>query len=369
MERDGENIFLPCFLATGVGSLPHGDVKGACALIARTLPQTPFWPQLPKHSILESMNVQVSPGLPFLKVEEEKGEVFFDGARDRAQELEGVYQSYLTADEVSYAIPTAYAGGLEGMMGYLKENQVSPLRFFKGQIVGPVTFGLSVRDPEGKNLIHNEVTFDAVMKGLLLRGRWIIRRMKKFCEEVILFIDEPGLSGYGSAFFSVEASAITGRLNEMIEEFQAQGVRVGVHCCGNTDWSLLLRTKADIINFDAWSFFERFALYPEAIHEFLSRQGILAWGIVPTSEFTGKETVAVLKERLEREFCELKRRGIREEILRERSLLTTSCGMGLMTVKDAERAMGLLAELSRQMRKEYLGAERSDGAEKLKIIV
>lgn len=367
MEKDDKKKLLPCLLATGVGSLPHADVSGACALIARTVPQTPFWPQLPKHSILESMNVQVSPGLPFLKVEEIKGEVFFDATLDQARELEAAYQSYLTADETSYAIPAAYAGGLEGMVGYLKGNQVLPLRFFKGQIVGPVTFGLSVQDNDGKSLIHNEVAFDAVMKGLLLRGRWIIRRMKKICEEVILFIDEPGLSGYGSAFFSVDASTITGRLNEMIEEFQAQGVRVGVHCCGNTDWSLLLRTKADIINFDAWSFFERFSLYPEALNDFLSRHGVLAWGIVPTSEFTGKETVEVLKEKLEREFHELKSRGISQEILRERSLLTTSCGMGLMSVEDAEKAMGLLAELSRRMRKDYFTTENAESAEKVRV--
>jgi hypothetical protein len=353
MERDDKKKFLPCFLATGVGSLPHADVSGACALISRTLPQTPFWPQLPKHSILESMNVQVSPGLPFLKVEGTKGEVSFDATLDPAREMEAVYQSYLADDETSYAIPLEYAGGLEGMVAALKGEPALPLRFFKGQIVGPITFGLSVQDRSGKDLIHNEVAFDAVMKGLLLRGRWIIRRMKEVCEEVILFIDEPGLSGYGSAFFSVEASTITGRLNEMIEDFQARGVRVGVHCCGNTDWSLLLRTKADIINFDAWSFFESFSLYPEALNDFLSRHGVLAWGIVPTSEFTGKETVEVLKEKLEREFHELKSMGIPQEILRERSLLTTSCGTGLMSVEDAEKAMGLLAKLSRRLREEY----------------
>ncbi len=364
MKKEDQKEFLPCFLATGVGSLPHRDVLRACALIARTMPETPFWPQLPKHSILESMNVQVSPGLPFLKVEEKKGEVFFDSTRDQAQELQIVYQSYLTSDEASYAIPAPFAGGLEGMVGCLKKNIGLPPRFFKGQIAGPITFGLSVQDPEGKSLIHNEVAFDAVMKGLLLRGRWLIRRMKEICEHVILFIDEPGLSGYGSAFFSVDGSTVIERLNEMIDEFQNHGARVGVHCCGNTDWSLLLRTKADIINFDAWSFFDRFALYPDALNEFLSRQGVLAWGIVPTAEFTGKETVEVLKEKLEKEFRELQSRGMRQEILRERCLLTTSCGMGLMSVEDAEKAMTLLAELSKQMRKEYFTAESAEGAKK-----
>ena len=156
------------------------------------------------------------------------------------------------------------------------EMRKPALEFFKGQMVGPITFGLAIQDGHGKDIIHNDVAFDAIMKGLLLRGRWIIQRMKTVCEEVIFFIDEPGLSGYGSAFFSVDGPTITQRLNEAIEEFQAQGARVGVHCCGNTDWSLLLATKADIINFDAWGFWERFSLYPEAVEEFLSRGGVLA---------------------------------------------------------------------------------------------
>jgi hypothetical protein len=189
--------------------------------------------------------------------------------------------------------------------------------------------------------------------------------MKKVCEDVILFLDEPGLSGYGSAFFSVDGATITGRLNEAIEEFQAQGARVGVHCCGNTDWSLLLSTKAHILNFDAWGFWEHFSLYPEAVEGFLSRGGVLAWGIVPTSEFTGRETVEVLMEKLGAGFRALVGKGVCEETLRERCLLTTSCGMGLMSVEDAEKAMGLLAELSRRMREKYFTAESAESKSRM----
>ncbi len=362
MERSDKKKFRPCFLATGVGSLPHTDPKRALALITRSFPRTPFWPQLPKHSVLESMNVQVSPGFPFLKVDESKGEVSFDATLDEAQELEKVYRLYLAGDMESYRFPARYAGGFEGMVQHLEERKLS-LQFFKGQIVGPITFGLAIQDGHGKDIIHNEVAFDAIMKGLLLRGRWIIQRMKTVCEDVILFIDEPGLSGYGSAFFSVDGPTITRRLNEAIEEFQAQGAWVGVHCCGNTDWSLLLATKADIINFDAWGFWERFSLYPEAVEEFLSRGGVLAWGIVPTSEFTGRETVEGLMEKLEAGFRGLAGKGIPEETLRERCLITPSCGMGLMSVEDAEKAMGLLAELSGRMREKYFTAESAEGAE------
>jgi len=323
MERSDKKKFRPCFLATGVGSLPHTDPKRALALITGSFPRTPFWPQLPKHSVLESMNVQVSPGLPFLKVDESKGEISFDATLDEAKELEKAYSLYLAGDVESYRLPARYAGGFEGMVQQL-ERRKPALEFFKGQMVGPITFGLATQDGHGKDIIHNDVAFDAIMKGLLLRGRWIIRRMKTVCEEVIFFIDEPGLSGYGSAFFSVDGSTITQRLNEAIEEFQAQGAWVGVHCCGNTDWGLLFNTKADIINFDAWGFFDRLVLYAKAVERFISRGGVLAWGIVPTSEFTGQETVEVLMERLEAGFHDLIDKGIPEKILRERCLLTPS---------------------------------------------
>lgn len=369
MEKFPRKRFLPGFMATGVGSLPHAEINQVCDLISRTLSRTPFWPQLPKRSVLESMIVQVSSGLPFLKVEEKKGEVFFDAALDEARELEKVYDAYLTGNAKSYSIPAAYGGGFEGMVQYLGKEKSVPLRFFKGQMVGPITFGLSIKDNNGKSIIHNEVFFDALMKGLLLRGQWIIQKMKTVCEDVILFIDEPGLSSYGSAFFSVDASTIKGRLNEMIEYFQTKGALVGVHCCGNMDWSLLMKTKADIINFDAWGFFERFSLYSDALKDFFSRDGILAWGIVPTSEFTGQETVEGLMEKLKGELKELADKGIPQEVLRQRCLLTSSCGMGLMSVENAEKAMGLLGELSRRMREKYFTAESAEGAEKETVIL
>jgi hypothetical protein len=352
MVSSGTEKFTPRFLATGVGSLPHRDVGKACALIARTFPRTPFWPQLPKLSLLESMNIQVSPGLPFLRVDEEKGEVHFDPTRDEASELEKVYRAYLSGEIEPYGLPSRYAAGFEGMVRHLGEKDRASLQFFKGQVVGPITFGLAINDGRGKNVIHNEGVFDGLLKGIILRGRWIIQRMKRVHPRVIIFLDEPGLSGYGSAFFSVDGETIVRRLDEVIEDFQAQGVLTGIHCCGNTDWSLLLRTKADIINFDAWGFFDRFSLYLDGIRNFLSRGGTLAWGIVPTSEFTGKETVEGLRAKLEGEFSELSGKGISEKTLRERCLLTPSCGMGLMSLEDAEKAMTLLGELSARMRAE-----------------
>ena len=32
-------------------------------------------------------------------------------------------------------------------------------------------------------------------------------------------------------------------------------ITLGIHCCGNTDWSLLLNAPIDILSFDSYGFF------------------------------------------------------------------------------------------------------------------
>lgn len=345
--------FIPALTATGVGSLPHQDLSCAINLITDILPDTPFWPQLPKYSPLENMITQVSPGLPFLKVDEEKGEIFFADDREAASALEKVYRAYLEKDYFAYSLPSRYIVGLDEMIKHL-QTLSAPLKFFKGQMAGPITFGLAVKDKEGKDLIHNEVIFDALLKALILRGCWLIQRMKEVKARIIFFLDEPALAGLGSAFFTVSPEIIRRTWEEVITAWQTQGAIVGIHCCGNTDWSLLLESKVDIINFDAWSFWERFVLYRDGLVDFLARGGILAWGIVPTAEFSGMENLEIIMTRLERELDELAQKGLDKRKLFAQSLITPSCGMGLLSEKNAEKVLSLLGELSKQMQQKYL---------------
>ncbi len=47
------------------------------------------------------------------------------------------------------------------------------------------------------------------------------------------------------------------------------GAVAGVHCCGNTDWTILIDAGVDMINFDAFEYGETIALYPDAVKGFL----------------------------------------------------------------------------------------------------
>ena len=78
-----------------------------------------------------------------------------------------------------------------------------------------------------------------------------------------------------------------------------EGGITGIHCCGNADWPLLFRTGVDIVSFDASSYLDKVLLYPRRDQGILHRGGSLAWGIVPTTGFTGKETADSLIDQLE----------------------------------------------------------------------
>ena len=84
----------------------------------------------------------------------------------------------------------------------------------------------------------------------------------------------------------------------------------------------------------------------------MERGGILGWGIVPTLnlEAAATETVESLEVKFEEQVAELERRGHGREALLSQTLLTPSCGMGTLSEELAERALGLLKELSERLR-------------------
>ena len=118
---------------------------------------------------------------------------------------------------------------------------------------------------------------------------------------------------------------------------------------------MLLGTSTDIISFDAYNYAESLTLYPAEVKRFLSRNGAIAWGIVPNDEKQlAGETASSLKDRLEEAMAPFTRNGIPFKQLIEQGLLTPSCGLASLTEEAAARVLELLAELSLNIRKRYM---------------
>ena len=333
-------------LPTIIGSMPHSDPVEACAQVRHYLKDIPAWPQLPKRSFLENMYVQFSEGFPGVVVKDDK--IFIDRSRDLDKPLEKLYAAYLDNDFGKYPISTDYAAGLHA---FLALTDLSPL-VVKGQIVGPVTWGLTVADDSRRAIIYDDVLGDAAAKLLRLKASWQEIMLNRISKNTIIFVDEPYMASFGSAFVSISRAKVI----ELLEDVFA-GIRglKGVHCCGNTDWSILLETSADIISFDAYNYAESLSLYPAEVKKFLDREGTIAWGIIPNQEESlAKETVASLKDRLEEAMAPFTRKGICFKQLIEQGLLTPCCTLTSLSSQAAGQALKLLGELSVKMRNRYL---------------
>jgi len=334
-------------LPTIIGSMPHTDPQAACENIIHYLKDIPAWPQLPRRSFLENMYVQFSQGFPGVVVEENR--IYVDRSRDLNKPLEELYAAYLENNVDKYPVSPDYAAGLHG---FLVLKNLSP-RAVKGQITGPVTWGLTVTDENKRAIIYDDVLGDAVAKLLRLKASWQEKKLSQISKNTIIFVDEPYMAAFGSVGVQLSKERIISLLEEVLGGIS---LLKGVHCCGNTDWSVLLATSVDIISTDTYNYAQSLSLYPAEVKKFLDRGGTIAWGIIPNDEQSlAKESVASLNDRLEEAMAPFTRKGIRFKQLIKQGLLTPSCGLGsIATEEAARRVLELLAELSIRIRKRYM---------------
>ncbi len=228
---------------------------------------------------------------------------------------------------------------------------VMPGMWAKGQVTGPVSLGLSVTDQDRYAILYHDLLGDVVVKMLAMNARWQVRQLRAVRPQVLIFVDEPYLVSFGSAYVSLERDAVIAMLNEVFAAIHSEGALAGVHCCGNTDWSLLLDTSVDVLNLDAFGYLEALSLYPAELRAFLDRGGIIAWGIVPNNETIHNLSAGDLAERLWDGLRQLGERAaargvhIAPEDLLERGLLTPSCGLGTASPEVADQVYATLTAL------------------------
>ena len=343
--------FSPQGLATAIGSFPHREPAAACELILKYIPEIPIWPQLPNADFREQMEIQYSEGMPCVVVDEEKERIYFETGGDPTGELEKFYENVVEENLDHFRITPEYSRGLYCMEEKLASMDLGTIQFLKCHVTGPLTFGLSKTDENKRSIYYNEIFRDVVVKGIAMKARWLLQRFHPLGCRQICFVDEPIFSAFGSStYVSLQRSDVVGCLGEVVEAIHEEGALAGTHCCGNTEWTILIDAGVDIMSFDAFGYGETIAYYADRIKDFLENGGILACGIVPTSEMIREQTPESLAGRLNAFVKNLTSKGIGENIVLQQCMLTPSCGTGSLTVALAEEIFGKLSDLSRLIR-------------------
>lgn len=347
----------PHACATLVGSMPHNDRGKAIEAILRAVPQIPVWPQLASFPA-EQMMTQYIEGLPGIRSEAGRTYVRTDTA-EFDQELLAFYEEYLEVESGAKGIEgSRFKMGAETGATFFQFVETlgrsqADIKAVKGQVVGPFTLLAGLKDQEDRALLYDERLQDAVAKHLAMKAAWQIGRLRAFGRPVIIFIDEPALAGFGSsAFISVTRELVQSLLKEVVDGIHRANGLAGLHVCANTDWLLAFESGVDIINFDAYNYFERFALYRDAFARYMDQGRIIAWGMVPTSDQNAilAESAQSLADKWFAQIQQLATPQLPPRAILAQSIFTPSCGCGCLTESVAETVLGLTGSLSDLMK-------------------
>ena len=215
-------------LTTAMAVMPHRDVDRA--LSAALSLDVPFWPQLPLLSYYEDMYVQASERFPGIVLDMEKRTIRFS-IEKFGIELEEALSHFEEPEyfDVSEKYSAVYRRFLE--LNLIDRPAI------RGQLEGPVSFGLNVLDQDKRPILFNDTVRAFMLDFLAKRINAQLNRLKTLNPNAFMFVDEPGLQYIFSALSGYDS--VSARRD--MEYFFAEVERPrGVHLCGNPDWDFLL---------------------------------------------------------------------------------------------------------------------------------
>jgi len=355
-------MFQPACRPILIGSLPLADHRQAMDLIAAHSPEIPLWPQLPKLPG-EGRVRQFLGGLPGLCDHGGKT-VISSYTADFPAAMAAFYDDALSLEGTApvvfperFHLSSSTAQGFFTFLDYLKHRPAASFTV-KGQITGAVTVGIGISDAHGRPILHDDNLRDMLIRLLAAKAAWQVGQLAPFAAAVppIIFVDEPGLVSFGSSGFAgVSRETAIETTTSLLNSIKAAGGLAGLHICANGDWGPALSSPAEIISFDAYSYFDNFLLYRQELCAFLARGGVLAWGIVPTGDpkAVAEESAPALFQRWLAQLRDLAGFGFSEQQLAAQTLIAPSCGTGSLSRELAEKVLGMTAATSRLARNHF----------------
>lgn len=317
---------LPPGTSTGVGALPHRSAGEAAQFALREY-DVPAIPSLPRRSPAESMVAQAVVGINGITA--------------------GQYGSLaVDARSIDPCAPvhTDIAGdGFRGMRSFLHRAAMAgydgPIKW---QFVGPVTLGVALTRAGVRDELAFTVAARAVRSHLSALSAAVASALPRSPQLIV--VDEPWVGELLSPGFPIAPDPAIDLLSGAMASVSGVAT-VGVHCCARADIASLLSAGPDVVSVPVHPTMANVAGY---LASFLAGGGQVAWGVVPTD---GPMFLSVERSwRAIRELWdELVRRGVEPELLREHSLVTPHCGLGMHTPAIAERVCSTTRQVGQRL--------------------
>lgn len=316
--------------ATGVGSLPGGDIGEALRVVLGELPDLPYLPELPDRGPGADLVGRTAGALVDLHVDlQPSGWRLVDRPGRDVRRTRDLAERDLDA--------------LEELAG----DHQGPL---KVQIGGPWTLAASVELSRGDKALADPGACRDLTESLAEGVRRLIDQIRRRVPGArpVLQVDEPSLpavlagriptaSGYGT-LRTVDEPTAQGALAQLLA---AAGVPTVLHCCApGVPVGLAARAGARAVSFDLGLLGTR---YDDQLGEAVEAGLSLFCGVVPaTGPVTGEAARLAAPVR-----ALWRRLGFGADLLPERVVVTPTCGQAGATPDHARAALRLAGQTAR----------------------
>lgn len=352
--RRAVQLLPPC-ATTGIGSLPHTQLELALQMALQV--DIPYLPQLPIGNPGEFMIPSALDGLPGMSFDSE-GMVTVDlktweAERDRfGQAIESALQS----GDVAAFEPSPVA--CRAWKPFLWEVENRKLALAKAQLAGPTTVRWVAKTSDGQPVSQVPALDQQIFRLLTARMLALAKALRRAGATPLLFIDEPGLYALDRA--DPRHLMALQELKLLVVALRREGALVGLHCCSNTEWGLVLDLGLDLLSLDVRLSLDALLEEREAYQRFVDSGAILSLGIIPT-DLSSTFEVRDLVESVEASIRATLPPGHPLADALSQMLLTPACGLAMRTVIDAERIFEQLKDAQRALR-QIADAERAQAA-------
>ena len=228
-------------------------------------------------------------------------------------------------------------GGAEALLAVLGDDVPA----VKTQATGPVTLALGflAAGHPGESLL------DCVVTGLTDRVDNHVASLaaRLPSADITLIFDEPGLSGLLIPGFPITSEDAGQVLRKVIT---AAPVPAGVHCCADTDWSVVASAGPSLISWDINALGAAFLEHVEAIAAATWEGMGFIWGVAPTQT---QPVPSDLGGRLQRIVGRLVMSGAKMAGLLEDAMFSPACGLAGLTEGQAEIVARTVVQLAEEL--------------------
>ncbi len=324
-------------MSMAIGSLPHLSVSDAMSL-SRSATDIITIPTLPKRSPAENMIAQALVGLNGVTVGQ-YGSIAIDAAS-----IDALAPVRTDLEHDAFASFRAFLADATDVVGPVK-----------WQFVGPITLGLALQ----RAGVPASTAFDVAVRAVRAHVQHLLDAVTAAlpgCEQIVV-LDEPEFDAVMEPGFALAPDVAVDLLSGALAVIEPVAV-AGVHCCSDADWASLIAAGPTLLSLPVRASLADSAGY---LQRYLDSGGWIAWGAVATdgpvpmsAERPWKQLCAL--------WCQLVQRGCDPSLLRQQSLVTPECGLGMHSSGVAERVLRINRELSRRVRDQAAATRFAFGA-------